>query len=620
MIGPLLALAVPPSQTMTAIQPLLELDVCQLERCIEAYANRSSVSPGGTIAFKARHTLGTQSISVPYSIYRVGADESVLASGSVSVTYRRAPPNAYEVGCGWPTTLSFIVPSTWSSGLYVAHFGESDAPASFVEFVVRAPSPSAAILLQVPVTTRQAYNTWGGKSLYDSASRSRSPKVSFDRPDAGDDDTVFFAKEFIRWAERDGGGHGPYQMDYVTSIDLHADPAVPSSYQLLMTVGHDEYWSRAMRDHLDAFVRAGGNAAVFSGNTMYWQVRFEPNSAGVANRTLVCYKDAAADPATDESETVRWDDPEVDYPSNRSIGLGTRVPTATTSELGGIGVYGVFTPDHPNPDPFEVMDGSSWVFAGSGLSTSDQFGAEIIGYETDALLFWVATNRPTGGDQAPNNFQILARANLQDWEHHGWSILGLFDYGGTVFNAGNVDWAAALTGDDDFDYPARRKGEPYDPAIARITENVLTRLSAPRTSLQKNTMSVHRYTFVDTIGSRSYFYSTNPFIEPGSDYDGFAFYAHPAPAPGAVALYQYHTSFGGVLHYRYARGGLPIRGWTLDGAVFYVYAASGTRRVGVYEYARTGLDGGTRYFYSTNSVAPAGWTSNGIAFFVPAGN
>ena len=39
-----------------------------------------------------------------------------------------------------------------------------------------------------------------------------------------------------------------------------------------------------MRDAVEAFIAGGGNAAFFSGNTCWWQVRFEDDWA------MVCFK------------------------------------------------------------------------------------------------------------------------------------------------------------------------------------------------------------------------------------------------------------------------------------------------------------------------------------------
>ncbi|MCB1262012.1 MAG: hypothetical protein KDB33_16735, partial [Acidimicrobiales bacterium] len=77
---------------------------------------------------------------------------------------------------------------------------------------------------------------------------------------------------FIAWAERQG-----YAVDVCTNADLEEHPGLlaPGTYPLVLSVGHDEYWSSAMRDTVEAHIAAGGNAAFLSGNTSFWQVRHE---------------------------------------------------------------------------------------------------------------------------------------------------------------------------------------------------------------------------------------------------------------------------------------------------------------------------------------------------------
>ena len=75
---------------------------------------------------------------------------------------------------------------------------------------------------------------------------------------------------FVRWAE--GAG---YRMDYAVNADLELHPEMIEHYRLVLSVGHDEYWSSPMRDHMEGFIAGGGNAAFLSGNSVVWQVRFE---------------------------------------------------------------------------------------------------------------------------------------------------------------------------------------------------------------------------------------------------------------------------------------------------------------------------------------------------------
>src|SRR5205823_13325109 len=103
-------------------------------------------------------------------------------------------------------------------------------------------------------------------------------RVSLERPQV----TQFWNWEqpFVRWAEKAG-----YALDYAVNNDLEFRPELLKPYRLVLSVGHDEYWSAPMRDHLEAFIARGGNVAFFSGNTCCWQVRSEETG-----RALTCWK------------------------------------------------------------------------------------------------------------------------------------------------------------------------------------------------------------------------------------------------------------------------------------------------------------------------------------------
>ena len=47
--------------------------------------------------------------------------------------------------------------------------------------------------------------------------------------------------------------------------DLEDQPELLQSYKLVLSVGHDEYWSSGMRDSLEAWIAEGGHVAFFSG-------------------------------------------------------------------------------------------------------------------------------------------------------------------------------------------------------------------------------------------------------------------------------------------------------------------------------------------------------------------
>ena len=186
-------------------------------------------------------------------------------------------------------------------------------------FIVRPAKPGAntSMLLQLSTNTYNAYNNWGGFSLYGYHGRSKiqGNRVSFDRPTRG----IFrnWELQFIVWAEQNG-----YTLDYAANSDLEFRPEMLEHYRLVLSIGHDEYWSAPMRDHLEAFIANGGNAAFFSGNSVCWQVRSEDDG-----RALVCWKQTYnQDPVykTDDYKTLStlWSHYLVDRPENQLTGVG----------------------------------------------------------------------------------------------------------------------------------------------------------------------------------------------------------------------------------------------------------------------------------------------------------
>jgi hypothetical protein len=428
--------------------------------------------------------------------------------------------------------VSFTVPSEWRSGYYEVIFravddksGRSEEALAF--FVVRPSqraSPQGAMLLVLSTNTYNAYNDWGGPSLYTGATQ-----VSFQRPMArgflrkpepylrypnlddvrdpeherfrswadqhglarwsGSSGWYTWERLFVQWAERAG-----YTVDVAVNADLEERPEVVEGYSLMVSVGHDEYWSWQMRDTAEQFVARGGNIAFFSGNSVCWQVRFEDDG-----RTMVSFKgDPESDPlyGTDRQHLVStlWCSELVGRPENHLTGVSfsrggyIRMGEAVPRASGGLTVW---RPDH-------------WVFEGSDVHYGDLFGAKdfIAVYEVDGCEFTLSEDdglpTPTGRDGTPAGFTILATAPARLWKFgelpsryrsseagdleetaasvfgeatpaavarlsHNHAVMGVYTKGGTVFTSGTTDWVYGLAG--------------HDPAVTQITRNVLDRLS-----------------------------------------------------------------------------------------------------------------------------------------------
>jgi hypothetical protein len=298
----------------------------------------------------------------------------------------------------------------------------------------------------------------------------QTPTVSFLRPGGPQaglayNFRTYGEQRFISWAERNG-----FVLEYCTDIDLHANPNPLANYQLLLSVGHDEYWSKEMRDNVEAFIANGGNVVFFSGNVCWWQVRFDNK-----NCTMICYKSVADDPTPDpQRTTINWYEAPVLRPENTMTGVSFR---------GGAGWWGDVIIPERRFRGYTVANASHWVFNGTGLANGDTFGAgtseedAIIGYETDAGV--------PGQDGTPDNFVALATADLRDWPQSkdhvpavgtavirfvngqwvadtftatdqqewvnedngqpGMATMGIYQRNGTVITAGTAGWAYGLS-------------------------------------------------------------------------------------------------------------------------------------------------------------------------------
>ena len=235
----------------------------------------------------------------------------------------------------WSVTASWAVPTDAVSGVYIAKLVRTDGKSgsNHIVFVVRADEDAADIVLQTSDTTWQAYNTWGGNSLYVGSPAGRAYKVSYNRPfwnrfndstgSTGPRDFLFNSDyPMIRWLEANG-----YSVTYILGLDTDRDGARLRQHKLFISVGHDEYWSGRQRANVEAARDAGVHLAFFSGNEVFWKTRWEPSidAAGTPNRTLVCYKETHANAKIDPTSawTGTWRDPRFSPPSEAG---GRRTP------------------------------------------------------------------------------------------------------------------------------------------------------------------------------------------------------------------------------------------------------------------------------------------------------
>ncbi len=269
-------------------------------------------------------------------------------------------------GEDWADALNWPVAATinttgWPAGLYEIHCSAA-SPEQWWQLSIKPLSPqSDYFVLDNAPTFQMAYNDWGGRSSYTSP---RGWYLNMWRPNQTSNITgeMQMLSRFLFEADSNG-----YQFDHYSMMDLQAGTIPLDQYKCCVIVGHPEYWSLEQRQELERFVDLGGNVAIFGGNCMWWQVRYEGNQQ-------VCFKsDHPSDPDQTATITKKWWEVGRDYDSslyeNTIIGQSTRnggfcnniSPPVTYPASGGFG-------------GLEVTDASHWVFEGTGLSNGETFG------------------------------------------------------------------------------------------------------------------------------------------------------------------------------------------------------------------------------------------------------
>lgn len=439
---------------------------------IQAYAGAPSVPIEHWITFY----VSTEKEGAPYSvsIYRLGwynglggrlmAQQTNLighAQGYYGTTVHLGISKHVLVNCtscivdartglveaNWQPSYKLYIPTAWTTGVYLAKFIEVGGKQTYVPFDVIGNFKSLGVVV-TPDTTYQAYNTWGGYSLYNNDTTGASPgetdlsvpyrehgellravKVSFDRPyvqEAGSAQVLAYELDAIRWMEKKG-----YDLSYMSDVNLQTDSAQLLQHTTYISLGHDEYWTKEMRDGVEYARDHGVGLAFLGADDVYWQMRFEPDSQGVPNRTIVCYKVAstahnlALDPlyGKDNSRvTAEWRDPVIGRPENALVGV---MYSGLTHQVAGF--------------PWQLDSGAqSPVLFGTGLVGKHQYGCDLVGYEWDS----VANN-----GVSPPGLTILGTSETLD--NLGVSGASNTTYyiaksGAMVFATGSIDWTAAL--------------------------------------------------------------------------------------------------------------------------------------------------------------------------------
>lgn len=504
------------AENLLAGNPQSEWDVSGAgDSTLQGYATAMSVNVGQTVQFKVTDTaLAAYHID----IYRMGyygglgaRKEATIASAQALRVNQAAPltdPATGLIDCGnWSVTATWNVPTTAVSGVYFARLVRDDTGgASHVFFVIRDDSSHSDLLFQTSDSTWQAYNSYGGRSLYDNNPINRAYKVSYNRPlndrgivgGFGDYNSPFYSEyPMVRWLEANG-----YDVSYFTDVDSDRNGSLILNHKAFLSVGHDEYWSGGQFANVTAARDAGVNLAFFSGNAAYWKTRWESSidSSGTPFRTLVCYKETTAGAKIDptSSWTGTWRDPRFSPPAD-----GGRPENALTGNL--------YTVDRGPTDIGTLLtvsteEGQLRFWRNTSLASlapgqMASVGDQVLGYEFNEDL----DNgfRPAGDfDLSTTTTSVTERLLGQDAVTTGAGSVGpgtathsLTMYraasGALVFGAGTVQWSWGLDGN-------HIEGDNVtDPSIQQATVNLFADMGVQPGCLQPGLVAATAST--DTI-------------------------------------------------------------------------------------------------------------------------
>ena len=386
---------------------------------IDGYADQQSVLPGQSF----RLYVSTTAKSFRVDAFRFGwysGHQARLVWASARVRGQRQTamiiaPGTHMVTASWHPSMT-VNTTNWPPGSYLLRLDASSGAERYVPITVRSASTAGAVVILNDNTTWQAYNTWGGYSLYqgpDGLSSDRGYAVSFDRPYDGDGAVRFLAfdEATIALAERTG-----VRLAYETDVDIDQHPGILAAARAVISLGHDEYYSSAMRSALLTARNAGTNLAFLGANAIYRHIRFAD-----ADRVVICYKVAGIDPLfgkDDADTTQQWRDP----PDPRPESV----------------ITGVFYECNPVSTPWVVYDPSNWIFAGTGAYKGERFPG-MVGPEYDRLNPAVPFPRP---------MQVLAHSPLtcDGFSTYSDSVYYTVASGAGVFAAGTMRWVCAMRG------------------------------------------------------------------------------------------------------------------------------------------------------------------------------
>lgn len=406
-----------------------------VDAMVLAYADKRGVGAGEPLVLYI-HSLVDE---VTVEVYRVGRTlERVAKHDNIRAFRQSKNALAYRDGAGFTPSFRLETNKTWESGMYAVKVTGGGADA-WVSFILSQPllGERKSTVVVASTNTWNAYNDWGGASLYgyaekDESHRGASPLVAFDRPNPDAAPTATDAgagyqaghlangeRLLLGWMDEKGMSY-----DMVASELLERNPRALDGYSTVVLNTHPEYWTHEMYRSIRLHLERGGSVAALSGNSLYWRTTIRGNQMETQKSGQNHLHDGEAGGL--------WR--AVGEPESAVLGV-----EYTSWGFGSTGSYEVEVPDHP-------------IFAGTNLEKGDVIGQN--GYRHRHGIGASAWETDKMSPSSPPQTKLLARGtNKVGGAHMTFYETGR---GGAVFSVGSLTYNKSLD---------------FDSSISRITEN-----------------------------------------------------------------------------------------------------------------------------------------------------
>jgi hypothetical protein len=430
---------------------------------IEGYCSHTSVRAGGELDIFVSANPETE---VTIDFYRMGyyggkGGRHVSRLGPFTALPQPTPPIGERRvrECRWTRTTRLKIPPDWVSGVYLGKLScAAHRYQSYVVFVVRD-DRKADLLFQTSDTTWQAYNKWPNEfSLYDSDPPRRpwgpDTMVSYDRPygkypqvvdnilSQGSGSFLLWEFPLCYWLEQHG-----YDVTYWSNLDTHADRSGLDRVKCFLSVGHDEYWSLEMYDHVKSAIQGGLSAAFLCGNSVSGVIPLNlKNPDGRTTRRFYRMGRFGGTSASSDPTAGKWekDGP----PEELLIGAKTMTPANGSAN-------------------WTATNAEHWLFAGTGMKNGD-FIPGLVGWEFH------------GAPGAIPGLEVLATGETTKSSGEKTTYAATIypgPKGNWVFNAATIYWSIGLSQPPGFILPYSHSGRPHgvDERVQKMTTNFLQR-------------------------------------------------------------------------------------------------------------------------------------------------